>query len=326
MSKSLYPQVFDSNADSSSPFVSNTSKRPSSGSSMYPTIDMNDLAENLFPDKEDEAIQRNPDSGHPPAFKSSEEVIIRIPGSIVHLIDKDRSIELASGEFTIVQLKQDDNVVAILARVGEEIQWPLAKDEAAVKLDESHYFFNLRTPAEADSDDEGEIRVDSPENMLNYGLTIAAKGQKGLLKELDGVLEKYSAFRVEKVQKGVAEGWGVMAKDVSPAEMEKKEKKDAVEKSSAAYWTTLAPNVEDYSGSVARMIATGSGHLVRGILWCGDVAVDRLNWGHEFLTKRMGKGTNSEISPAALRRMKRYHLSVSFVLLSDSSPKSLLNL
>nr|GMC87509.1 protein EARLY-RESPONSIVE TO DEHYDRATION 7, chloroplastic-like [Ipomoea batatas] len=309
MSKSLYPQVFDSNPDSNSPFVSNPSKSPSSGSSLYPTIDMNDLAENLFPDKEDE---RKADSEHPAAFESSEEVIIRIPGSIVHLIDKDRSIELASGEFTIVQLKQDNNVVAILARVGEEIQWPLARDEAAVKLDESHYFFNLRTPAEADSDEEGEgeIRVDSSENMLNYGLTIAAKGQERVLKELDGVLGKYSAFRVEKVEKGVAERWGVMAKDVSPAEMEKKEKKEAVEKSSAAYWTTLAPNVEDYSGSVARLIAAGSGHLVKGILWCGDVAVDRLNWGHRFLTKKMGKGATSEISPAAMRRMKSYHLSV----------------
>ncbi|KAL7214242.1 hypothetical protein ACSBR1_026621 [Camellia fascicularis] len=36
------------------------------------------------------------------------------------------------------------NVVAVLARIDDEIQWPLAKDEAAVKLDESHYFFTLR--------------------------------------------------------------------------------------------------------------------------------------------------------------------------------------
>ncbi|RAL39750.1 hypothetical protein DM860_003283 [Cuscuta australis] len=246
-------------------------------------------------------------SGPNSGFESSEEVIIRIPGSMVHLIDSDRSVELACGEFTIVRLKQDNNVVAVLARVGRDIQWPLAKDEATVKLDDSHYFFALRTPAgagPASDDDEREIRIDSSENMLNYGLTVAARGQEGKLRDLDRVLEKYSAFRAEK---SPAVGWGEAAREVSPAEMERREKKEEAERSAAAYWTTLAPNVEDYSGRVARMIAAGSGHLVRGILWCGDVAVDRLKWGHEVLAKRMAGngGAATQISPTALKRMKR---------------------
>lgn len=196
-------------------------------------------------------------------------------------------------------MKQGGNVVAALARVGDEIQWPLAKDEAAVKLDDCHYFFSLRVPAET-----GEINSDG---ILNYGLTIAGKGQEGLLKKLDSVLEKFSAFRVEKAAAGAEQGWwGKVAKGVSPQEMTGK--KDEVEKSAAAYWTTLAPNVEDYSGSVARMIAAGSGQVVRGILWCGDVTVDRLKWGNEFLKKRMGKCSSSEISPETLKRMKRYLL------------------
>ncbi|XP_059314387.1 senescence/dehydration-associated protein At4g35985, chloroplastic-like [Lycium ferocissimum] len=282
----LYPEVIDSNP----PFSTNTQKSPST-SSMYPTIDMKDLAENLFP--ETETNQPNQDTN----FVSLEQVIVKIPGAIVHLIDKERSIELASGEFEIVQLKQGDNVVAVLARVGDQIQWPLARDEAAVKLDESHYFFTLRVPSEANDKDE--------ENLLNYGLTIASKGQQKVLKELDSVLEKYSAFEVEKVKKdkGVVEKWWMAPKDVSPEEMEKK--KDDMERSSAAYWTTLAPNVEDYSSSVARFIAAGSGQLVKGILWCGDVTVDRLKWGNDVLIKRMGKGSSSEISPEAMRRMKR---------------------
>nr|GEZ90363.1 protein early-responsive to dehydration 7, chloroplastic-like [Tanacetum cinerariifolium]GFA43329.1 protein early-responsive to dehydration 7, chloroplastic-like [Tanacetum cinerariifolium] len=77
------------------------------------------------------------------------------------------------------------------------------------------------------------------------------------------------------------------------------------EAKAAAYWTTLAPNVEDYSHSVARMIASGSGQLIRGIIWCGDVTVDRLKWGNEFLKIRMKSGPTSEISPATLRRIKR---------------------
>lgn len=256
---------------------------------MYPTIQMHELAENLFPETDDEKAA-------PAEFDSLEQVLVSIPGSIVHLIDKERSVELASGDFSVVQLLQGGNAVAALARVGDQIQWPLARDEAAVKLDDSHYFFSLRVPAAAN---DGE-------DLLNYGLTIAAKGQEGKVRELDAVLEKFSAFKVEKAAAVVEQGWwGAVAREVSPEEM-KGEKKEEVEKSAAAYWTTLAPNVEEYSGSVAKLIAAGSGQLVRGILWCGDVTVDRLKWGNEFLTKRMGKASSSEISPQALRRLKRY--------------------
>lgn len=292
--KSLYPEVILTNPDATSPFISNTGKNPSS-SSLYPSIEMHDLAENLFPETEEEDLSMN--RGGNASFESSEEVVIKIPGAIVHLIDKDRSIELANGDFSVVQLKQGGNVVAALARVGEEIQWPLAKDESAVKLDDSHYFFSLRVPS-----DGGEI---SSDGILNYGLTIAAKGQEGLMRQLDSVLDKFSAFRVEKAAAVVEQGWwGAVAKGVSPAEMERK--KEEVENSATAYWTTLAPNVEDYSSSVARLIAAGSGQVIRGILWCGDVTVDRLKWGDEFLKKRVGKGSSSDVSPEALRRMKRY--------------------
>ncbi|KAG6413521.1 hypothetical protein SASPL_126235 [Salvia splendens] len=285
---SLYPQVDQTNPESNSQFTPKNSS-----SSMYPTIQMNELAENLFPDTDDEKAA-------PAEFDSFEQVLVTIPGSIVHLIDKERSVELASGDFSVVQLLQGGNAVAALARVGEQIQWPLARDEAAVKLDDSHYFFSLRVPAAANDGEGG-----GGEDLLNYGLTIAAKGQEDKVRELDGVLEKFSAFKVEKAAAVVEQGWwGAVAREVSPEEM-KGEKKEEVEKSAAAYWTTLAPNVEEYSGSVAKLIAAGSGQLVRGILWCGDVTVDRLKWGNEFLTKRMGKGSSSEISPQALRRLKR---------------------
>lgn len=269
---------------------------------------MNEVAEKLFPDHEDDAVlQQNPSSqSQPTSFKSSEEVLIRIPGAIVHLIDKQQSVELANGELTIVGLRQGDNVVAVLCRVGDEIQWPLARDEAAVKLDESHYFFALHVPSETKSDDENEsenTNSDS-ENSLNYGLTIASKGQKdGLLKELDGILENYSAFSVQKVSEAV--DGSVVAKEISPEEMKSEAGKELMEDSSAAYWTTLAPNVEDYSSTAARLIAGGSQQLIKGILWCGDVTVDSMKWGHEFLKMRVGRGSNSQISPQAMRRVKR---------------------
>lgn len=74
----------------------------------------------------------------------------------------------------------------------------------------------------------------------------------------------------------------------------------------AAYWTTLAPNVEEYSGSAARFIASGSGHVIKGILWCGDVTMERLEWGNKVMKKRMASGSRAtEISPETLKRIKR---------------------
>ncbi|KAL7216786.1 hypothetical protein ACSBR1_028670 [Camellia fascicularis] len=60
--------------------------------------------------------------------------------------DKEQIVELACGELTIIRLLQGGNIVVILTRIDDEIQWPLAKDEAAVKLDKLHYFFTLRVP------------------------------------------------------------------------------------------------------------------------------------------------------------------------------------
>nr|DAD46784.1 TPA_asm: hypothetical protein HUJ06_016721 [Nelumbo nucifera] len=329
---SFYPQVIESNPETASPFVSNPKSssssssssmypvidssdrlkdsKPSSSSSLYPSIDMNDLVDNLFPDKDDVAHSHTASA----PIQSFEEVLIKISGAIVHLIDRQYSVELACGDLTIVRLRQGESVVAVLVRVDNDIQWPLAKDEAVVRLDESHYFFTLRLPADEGCDSgHGETKAgDGSENLINYGLTFASKGQENLLKELDGILEHYSNFSVQKVSgKGKSEVLdGSVAEGISPSELKSEEKKEMMEERSAAYWTTLAPNVEDYSGSVARAIAVGSGQLIWGILWCGDVTVDRLKWGNEFLKKRMEPGSNAEISPEAMKRIQRFAFNV----------------
>ncbi|RAL45820.1 hypothetical protein DM860_009684 [Cuscuta australis] len=130
-------------------------------------------------------------SGSNSGFGSSEEVKIRILGSMVHLIDTDRSVELACGEFNIVRLKQDNTVVATPAGAGV-----------------------------ASDDGEREIRIDSLENMLNYGLTRCRQGAGEEAKNLDRVLEKYSAFRAKK---SPAVSWVEAAKEISPTEMERRE-------------------------------------------------------------------------------------------------------
>ncbi|PON53461.1 Senescence/spartin-associated [Parasponia andersonii] len=307
----MYPEVIHSNPDDPSLRNPNPNSSSSSSSNLYPTIDMRDLVENLFPEP-------SAPSAPPEAL---EEVIVRIPGAILHLIDQHYSVELSSGDFTVVRLRQGENIIAVLARVGDEIQWPLAKDGAAVKLDNSHYFFSLRTPREhgadsdSDSGDEGAGQkgkngaADEPENLLNYGLTIASKGQERLVRELDGILQSHSSFSVQKISEKAKKGSevldGSVALETSPADLNKEKKKELMEERSAAYWTTLAPNVEDYSSTAAKLIAAGSGKVIRGILWCGDVTVERLKWGNEVMKKRMSPGEEKEISPQTLRRIKR---------------------
>ncbi|XVF15939.1 hypothetical protein REPUB_Repub09cG0198900 [Reevesia pubescens] len=316
---SRYPEVIQSN-----PVSSQYSSSSSSSKNLYPSLDMRDLVENLFPDSSEYSVNRHNDhsySSHapPPTAPSEavEEVLIKIPGAILNLIDKSYSVDLACGDFTVIRLWQGQNIVAVFARVADEIQWPLTKDEAAVKLDDSHYFFSLRLPKEADSsdsdDDDNKNRKNKTSgdgsDLLNYGLTFASKGQEYLLREFDGILQSYSCFTVQKVEnKGeeVLDGAVLAAKEMSPADMKSETKKKVMEEKCAAYWTTLAPNVDDYSGKAAKMVATGSGHLIKGILWCGDVTVDRLKRGNEVLKNRMSPAEkNAEISPETLRRIKR---------------------
>ncbi|KAF8012672.1 hypothetical protein BT93_I0739 [Corymbia citriodora subsp. variegata] len=338
---SLYPEVPRSNPESSSPFVSNPNNPdphpPSSSSSgnLYPSLDMKDLVENLFPDPyygydpsshrprggDDAAAAAGGDGPRSPSAPpdSTEEVLVRVPGAILHLIDKEYSVELGCGDFSVIGLRQGGNAVAVLARVADEAQWPLTKDEATVKVDDSHYFFSLRAMEKTksgsssgsdSSDDEGKKGSGGSDEPLNYGLTFASKGQEGLLRELDAVLEKYSAFSIQKVSQKARKGEALdvtVAKETSPAELESGgKKKEIMEDRCRAYWTTLAPNVEDYSGTAAKLIAAGSGQLIKGILWCGDVTVDRLNWGNEVMKKRMTPGEKeAKIDKKTLKRLKR---------------------
>nr|XP_033508417.1 protein EARLY-RESPONSIVE TO DEHYDRATION 7, chloroplastic-like isoform X3 [Nicotiana tomentosiformis] len=303
----LYPQIIHND-----PNLQSTSSRPN----LYPTIDEKDLVEKLIPDD----YQTTPSAPSAPP-ESLEETLLVIPGVLIHLIDKHYSVELATGDLSLIGLLQDKNTVAILVRVADEIQWPLTKDLAAVKLDDSHYFFSFQAMKEDGSDssddekekgkkekDKGKKEKDKEtvNESLNYGLTIASKGQEALLKELDAILKSYSTFSVQKVEEKAALAiGGTVARELSPADLKSEKKKEVLEEHCTQYWTTLAPNVEEYSGSAAKLVAAGSGQLIKGILWCGDVSIERLKRGNEVLKQRMTSGTKAEIRPETLRRIKR---------------------
>jgi len=332
--QSLYPDVDQSHPDLNTPFFSAPTTSTcagagaATGNSLYPTVDPNELAQNLFPETVEE------DAAPPPP--TTEETIIAVPGAQLHLIDPDRSVDLGAGTLSIVRLRQGDHSVAVLARLihekphhrrdlfrlfssgrsdagaeQEPVQWPLARDVAAVKLDPAHYFFSLHVPHTDhpdDKDDADGAEADA-EAALSYGLTVVGKGQEEVLAELDRVLEEYTTFSVKQVETAAKEKSEVMdaraVAEITPEEAVG-DKKEVVEEKSAAFWTTIAPNVDDYSSSVARLIARGSGQLVRGIIWCGDITAGGLRRGEEVMKKSVGPSTKpTQVKPSTLRRMKR---------------------
>ncbi|QHO39979.1 Senescence/dehydration-associated-like protein [Arachis hypogaea] len=140
--------------------------------------------------------------------------------------------------------------------------------------------------SDSDEEDQRSRRKDkSGSDLLSYGLMIALKGQEGLLRELDAVLQSCSNFSVHKVSESSKKKRevldGSLAKETSPKDLDSAKKK-MFEEQSAAYWTTLAPNVEDYSGTVARMIAAGSWHV--SLVWgcdCGEVEMGERGYEEE---------------------------------------------
>lgn len=329
--QSLYPQVDQSHPDLNTPFYSAPTTSTGTGSSLYPTVDPNELAENLFPETAEE------EAAPPPP--TTEETIVDVPGAQLHLVDPDRSLDLGAGTLSVVRLRQGDHSVAVLARLTpqkphqrrslfrlfssgrsehEPVQWPLTRDVAAVKLDAAHYFFSLHVPHTDHPEDkeDAEDAETEAEAALSYGLTVAGKGQEKVLEELDRVLEEYTTFSVKQVEAAAKEKSEVMdsraVAEITPEEAVG-DKKEVIEEKSAAFWTTIAPNVDDYSSSVARLIARGSGQLVRGIIWCGDITAEGLRRGEDVAKKSVGPNTTpTQVKPSTLRRMKRYNCQQSY--------------
>ncbi|CAM0872223.1 unnamed protein product [Alopecurus aequalis] len=324
--QSLYPEVPQSHPDHNTDFHTNPA---ATGDSLYPTVDPDELAENLFP-----ADAAEDDAPAPPTV---EETLVAVPGSQLHIIDPDHSLDLGAGTFSVVCLRQGEHAVAVLARLipdrphkrrglfgifssngrsssdaQEPVHWPLGTDVAVVKLDGGHYFFSLHVPHTNHPDDKDDAEAPDADGAaaLSYGLTVAGKGQEKVLEELDTVLKEYTTFSVKEVDAGAngksAELMDTRAVTEITPEEAAGDKKDEIEEQSAAFWTTIAPNVDDYSSSVARLIAKGSGQLVRGIIWCGDITAGGIKCGEAVLKKGAGaNGNPTHVKPSSLKRMKR---------------------
>ncbi|KAK8595569.1 hypothetical protein V6N13_000276 [Hibiscus sabdariffa] len=108
------------------------------------------------------------------------ELLLHIPGCTVHLMDEGEAMELGNGDFTVVRVSDDDVPLATIIKVGEDLQWPLTKDEPVVKLDSFHYLFSLPMK-------DG--------NPLSYGVSFPARHDASRSTSLlDSFLKEHSCF------------------------------------------------------------------------------------------------------------------------------------
>ncbi|CAO2822907.1 unnamed protein product [Amaranthus hypochondriacus] len=168
------------------------------------------------------------------------ELLLRIQGCVVHLMEEGETIELGRGDFSIYMLSDRNVSIATIIKVSNNLQWPLTKDEPIVKLDAFHYLFTLPMK-------EGD--------HLNYGVTFSQRSDPKLLGSLDNFLRDHSCFSCPNNHKG--------RNDLD--------------------WKDFAPKVEAYNGILARAIAGGTGHIVKGIFMCSNAYTNQVQNGGQMI-------------------------------------------
>ncbi|XP_038998894.1 senescence/dehydration-associated protein At4g35985, chloroplastic-like isoform X2 [Hibiscus syriacus] len=122
-----------------------------------------------------------PSPSYPDNENLKQELLIHIPGCTVHLMDEGEAMVLTNGEFKLVRVLNDDVPLATIVKVGEDLQWPLTKDEPVVKLGSFHYLFSLPMK-------DG--------NPLSYGVSFTGRFD-GRSSSLDSLLKEHSCFSGE---------------------------------------------------------------------------------------------------------------------------------
>ncbi|XP_047311952.1 senescence/dehydration-associated protein At4g35985, chloroplastic-like [Impatiens glandulifera] len=123
----------------------------------------------------------------------THDVLLSFPHCRVHLLGSGEALEIANGDFSIISLVDEGIVLATIIKVGNDLQWPLTKDEPVVKLDLCDYLFSLPM---RDSE------------SLSYGVTFMENNSGRInLGQLDEFLKVNSCFSCSdssvKMKKGL---------------------------------------------------------------------------------------------------------------------------
>ncbi|KAL5697754.1 hypothetical protein ACHQM5_028871 [Ranunculus cassubicifolius] len=119
-------------------------------------------------------------SPKPEPSRVKHELLLQIPECSLNLIQGRETTELTRGDFTLVRLIDENISLAFILKVGNDLQWPLTKDEPVVKLNKLNYLFSL------------PLRDGDP---LSYGVSFSEQFSSNL-PLLDSFLQQHSCFSV----------------------------------------------------------------------------------------------------------------------------------
>lgn len=157
-------------------------------------------SKNLYPSSslspDDQQIQEMPENNN-----VKHQVFMRIPECKVHLMDEGEALELAYGDFEMLRISDENVCLATTIKVGDELQWPLTKDEPVVKLDALNYLFSL------------PMKDGQP---LSYGVTFSDKNKVDL-GSLDKFLKENSLFTSPSSSSGRSRKGNINWKEFAPA-------------------------------------------------------------------------------------------------------------
>ncbi|KAJ9551143.1 hypothetical protein OSB04_015188 [Centaurea solstitialis] len=116
---------------------------------------------------------------YPPPKNVKHEILLSIPFSKVHLMDDGEAVELAAGDFTVVQISDGETLLA-----SSKWATTFSGHEPVVKLDHLHYLFSLPV-----------MKNDDP---LSYGVSFSAEVNTRNLSLLDKNIRAFQVRRLEK--------------------------------------------------------------------------------------------------------------------------------
>ncbi|KEH27196.1 putative senescence/spartin-associated [Medicago truncatula] len=115
-----------------------------------------------------------------------QEILIQIPGCRVYLMDEGEAHELTQGQFMIIKIVDENVSLATIIKIGNNVQFPLTKDEPVVKVDSLHYLFSLP--------------VKDGHEPLSYGVTFPHEFS-GSMALVESFLKEHSCFSDLKLSK-----------------------------------------------------------------------------------------------------------------------------
>ncbi|XP_068312997.1 senescence/dehydration-associated protein At4g35985, chloroplastic-like [Pyrus communis] len=210
---------------------------------------------------------QNPTQQYQQPKNLQQQVLFRIPGCKVHLMDEGETLELANGDFVLENILENNVSLATIIKVGEEIQWPLTNDEPVVKLDALHYLFSL------------PMKDGDP---LSYGVTFPAQYESNL-GFLDSYLKEHSCFSTALTKNN--NNKGVDWKEYAPRIED--------------YNNVLAKAIAGGTGQIVRGIFMCSNAYTNQVQKGGETTLARPVEGKSYVKKQ---GSNSSESSAATKK------------------------